>query len=103
MAYQPTAYTSRQLELNWININIHLHDQICSCNKPIDHLINTIASTGGITTLTKETKNKIQKCLGETSTETTEETTGHLDAVDILDEGDLDALFEGDLTEDDDG
>lgn len=81
----PALYKNKALETQWLN-NIHsTHDLFCGCDDTIRHLIS-ILSTGGK-----------QLCLPSTSTEDATTQTGGEDVEDILDEGDLDALFAEDF------
>lgn len=85
--FTPTFSTKRELETKWININIHFHDTICSCEFPLDHL--------------KDILNRDQ-CRHFKDAATTTETGGHQeDAGLTIDEGDLENLFseENDVTE----
>lgn len=84
---QPTKYTKKQLENNWINSTIHGHDLFCGCDDPLKHLQYL---------LKKET------CPLTTDAATSTETGGIKEKEEnTFDEGDLELLFatENDVTE----
>lgn len=81
----PPLYSERALELQWKNTIFNSHDLFCGCNDTTRHLISILA-----------TENK-QLCLPSTSTEDATTQTGGDEIEDILDEGDLDALFAEDF------
>lgn len=77
---KPSLYSGNSLENQYVNAVYTVHDVLCGCLKPIDHLNDII---------------KRQECRhfkeGDTATTTTgEETTG---THDVLENGDLDLLF----------
>ncbi len=72
--------------LDMINAYVHIHDLKCNCNTPLQHIINQLI----------EKEPELTKCL---TTPTTEDGRG--DAVDTIEDGDLDRLFEEDFGEDD--
>lgn len=85
--FTPTFSTKRQLETKWINLNIHLHDLICDCQTPLEHL--------------KDILNRDQ-CRHTKDAATGTETGGMPeDDGPTIDEGDLENLFseENDVTE----
>lgn len=77
--YKPPLYNERGQQNNWINIIYQSHDQICGCNKVIEHLNDIINN---------------QKCHHSTKENTTKEITGTTDSGETnFDEGDLEQLF----------
>ncbi len=80
---KPTLYNNRGLENQIRNLCYGAHDLACGCNTPGDHLLHILQPCHGITT-TKE-----------------DPITALTDAVDGLEDGDLDRLFSEDFTEDD--
>lgn len=76
---KPPYYNGRSAEQQWIGIVHSTHDQICSCNDPIDHLNYLINQ---------------QKCHHSTKEITTTATTGTTNADEMpFDAKDLEALF----------
>lgn len=94
--YQPQKYNKKQLQLQWINGLVHLHDLTCSCDGPLEHTVLEIFNQEKNLRFTKEEKNKIQQCLSTTG----EENITHED--DVLGEGDLEELFSTDFGEEKD-
>ncbi len=78
-------YSEKALETQWMNTIFNTHDLICGCNDTIRHLVAILSTQGK------------QLCLPSTSTEDATTQTGGEDPEDILDEGDLDALFAEDF------
>lgn len=64
---QPTKYSKKQQELNWINSTFHFHDSFCGCNDPIKHLLIVLNRNGKAPKPEEEFENI--KCLitGETT------------------------------------
>lgn len=92
--YKPPFYKPRALELQWMNNTVQGHDMICSCDNPWEHLATILTKTSN------------QKCLGPPGCDT--DTADHgtqtdTEEKDILEQGDLDKLFEEDFTEEDSG
>lgn len=84
---KPSLYNGKSAERQWINIIWSTHDQICSCDKVIEHL-NSIVSNETCHHFTKET--------------TTTATTGTTEKDETgFAEGDLELLFAE--NQDDDG
>lgn len=98
---QYTSLTPRQQEIKWLNIVHETHDQFCSCNSTLEHLLSCINQQNNPTKLQKKDIKK-QLCLltGET-TEQDGDPAG--DAVDALDFGDLEELFSENIGEPEDG
>lgn len=96
MNFQPPNFTKKQLELQLTNGMVHLHDLTCRCDTPLQHIIDIIATREPTLQLQGETKKKVEKWLTTTDRGTTETTTA---ADDILNAGDLDALFAADFDE----
>lgn len=85
---------NKALQLQLINSFISSHDIACSCSNPGFHTLLITATKIG-KELTKEEKNQIIQCLGDTTTTPEEEEEPDL--------GDLDALFAENGGEDDEG
>lgn len=81
-----TNFGPRALEIQWLNCIVTTHGMICGCEDPWNHLKNTF-------------KNHKIRCLfiGETDTTDAAVNTGEEDAVDLLQPGELDALFAEDM------
>lgn len=96
MNFEATNYTKKELQLQLTNGIVHLHDLTCRCDTPLQHIIDIIATREPTLQFQPETKKKIEKWLTTTDHGTTETTTA---ADDILEDGDLDALFAADFDE----
>ena len=96
--FQQPNYSTKQKENVIINGFIHQHDCFCTCNEPAFHCASILLKKLG-PELSTQNKKQLQQCLG-TTTDTTAAEGGD---VDNLDFGDLDKLFEEDVTEDNDG
>lgn len=83
----PCLYTGKAIENQWVNGIYSSHDLFCGCNSPIKHLAAIL-----------QTK---QLCLPSPTTAEGTTQTGQEDAVDTLEPGDLDKLFEESFDEDD--
>lgn len=77
-------YNNKGLENQLKNLGFQAHDLICGCDKPAKHL---------------EYLFNTKKC--DPTTATKDPATTNTDAVDIIDSGDLEKLFEQDVFEDD--
>lgn len=97
MKIETPGYTIREQRLQWTNTIVQLHDMLCKCNKPLEHTIDNILSQEPNLRLEETTKLKIQKCL------TTTTDGDRVGDADILEDGDLDALFATDFTEEETG
>nr|UHS18384.1 MAG: hypothetical protein [Betatorquevirus sp.] len=86
---KPSLYKGRSLEHKWVSSIYESHDLICSCEDPIEHLSKIL-----------NLQIKKPLCLPSTAGEEDHTHTVGEDAVDQLLEGELDKLFEDDLTED---
>jgi len=87
----PTVYSKNGLENQWVNLIWNSHDLYCGCNNAFKHLADILRKRGD------------QLCLPSTSTASTADAgiqTGEPDG-DVIEEGDLDKLFEEDFNEDD--
>lgn len=82
----PCLYSGKSLENQWVNCIFNSHDLICGCNDTIKHLASIL-----------QTK---QLCLPSTSTAEDGTQTGPTEEDDVLQEGDLDKLFEEDFDDD---
>lgn len=85
----PSIYSNKGLENNWINLTWNAHDMICGCNNCWKHLADILKRQGNQ-----------QLCLPSTSTEDAGVQTGDGDGEDVLEPGDLDALFADDFGDD---
>lgn len=88
-------FTTKKEQLQFTNCVVSVHDLACNCPNPLYHathiLLKQLAPD-----LHQEEKNQLKQCLGEDA--------GTSAAGDIdLDAGDLEKLFEQDITEDDTG
>lgn len=88
-------FNNKKQQLQYINLCIGAHDLVCDCQEPGFHSLKLLANQIG-RELQPEQKKEIQKCLGITTGE------DHTD-IDNIDIGDLEKLFEEDITEDDSG
>lgn len=93
--YKPTKDNHRQKKIKWLNAVTHIHDIYCDCDEPLTHTIAEIIAQEPDIKFNIQEKDILKKCLGDT-------TTGEKD-LDVIGDGDLDALFTGDIGEDDDG
>lgn len=98
----PVKYSTRQLQTQLTNAQIHIHDLACGCGDPLKHLLQLLTTEKIETTLKQDTIKQI-KCLldGDHGDTDGDHKTGDT-AVDELFEGELDQLF-GQPFEDDDG
>lgn len=87
-------FNTRKNQLKFINLCISAHDFGCDCDKPGFHTLK-ILTQQIYKELEEKDKQEIKKCLGETTT-----ADGDGDALDALDDVDLDALFGEDTTDD---
>ena len=94
MNFVPKNDSPRRKTLDFTNAVASLHDLTCDCNKPLEHAIDLLVTQEPGLKLNKETSEKIKKCL------TTEAIPGAVDAIDGLEDGDLEDLFAEDITED---
>lgn len=94
MQIQPPVRTFKQIQNDWKNLLVHIHDNLCKCDKPLEHTIDTCTSIPEELRLNKSTKQKLEKCLTST------EDDGPADVLDGFGDGELDALFAQDTEED---
>lgn len=94
MQIQPPIRTFKQTISDWKNLIVHVHDNICQCNKPLEHTIDTCTNNPTELRLNKSTKQQLQQCLS------TREEDGPGDVIDGFEDGELDALFAQDTEED---
>lgn len=94
MNIHPPKWTPKQQKDNWINLLVHVHDLQCHCNNPLEHTLHIIFEKEKNLRLEESTKNLIKPWL--TTTAAGEDAHGD----DILEDGDLAALFDEDFTED---
>lgn len=99
MQIEKPGYTKRELQLQWTNNIVQLHDLLCKCNKPLEHTIDNILHQEPNLRLEQSTKNLIEKCL----TSGAADSITHEEDADIIGDGDLEKLFAEDFTEDDTG
>lgn len=108
MAYpwMPTIYNVSGRTNSWISGIVQHHDTFCGCDQPFFHLYYKLKKDNGYPHCSPQELNKIEKCLGVSTTAIATEDIGTDPTPDdgpeeLLKEGDLDALFEGELTEED--
>lgn len=77
---KPSLYSGHSLENQYVNAVYTVHDVLCGCLKPIEHLNDII----------KRQECRPIKDAATATTTTGEETTG---TPDVLENGDLDLLF----------
>lgn len=103
--YKKTGYTPFQQETQWLNLCMGAHDQICFCDKPWMHLLQSTIQRGNFFDLDQKQVRLIQRCLttmsGEkdTSKDHTPENTGKEDKENEdfdFDIGELERLFNED-------
>lgn len=97
MNFQTPGLKKKELQLQWVNGIVHMHDMICKCNDPLEHAVDAIFDQEKHLRLTQSTQEKIKRCL----TGGAEDTQGGADA--NIEEGDLTALFAEPFTEEDTG
>lgn len=89
-------YSPKQQQFNWINLIHGTHDQFCGCDDVTTHLLQALAVNNKNITSTD-----IKQIKWHLTGEQDGEEGKDGDAVDTLDIGDLDRLFDGeDVTED---
>lgn len=98
--YHPVNYNERKIQLQLTNLNVGIHDLICSCQQPAFHtskiLLKQLSGE-----LTKQQKSELKRCLG-TEEDTPQDGGDH--AIVALDFGDdLEKIFQDSATEDNDG
>lgn len=77
---KPTIYNKNSINHAWMGVIVGSHDLFCGCPTPVDHLKAIL---------------KKQECPHSTEKDTTVETTGITQKEDdIIDEGDLQRLFD---------
>lgn len=91
----PTKPTLRQQKLQWMNMIAHIHDQKCDCNNPMEHTCMLIFEEEPNLKFNAPEKDLIKKCI---TGETTIVENGDQEP-DGIGEGELDALFKEDFTE----
>lgn len=87
--FVPPNYTKRQLNLQMVNGYVSIHDLICHCKKPLQHIIKQI-----------EDQEPTIKKWHATTTEETGDQDGEKDT-EPFGEGELEALFAEDDAGDD--
>ncbi len=102
----PSIYNVSGRTNSWINGIVQHHDTFCGCDKPFFHLFFHLKKNNGYPQCSPQEYNKILKCLGGTTpdTDTVAISTDHTkeDGPEKeLDQGDLDALFDEEFTEED--
>lgn len=95
MFLTPTS-TTKAKQLQLINGIVTQHDYLCCCDKPAFHTLRILTEQLA-PELTPIEKHQIQQCLSTTAA------AGPTGGEEDLGLGDLEKLFEGDLTEDDTG
>lgn len=94
MQVTPVIRTFKQIQSDWKNLIVHIHDNICSCDDPIEHTIHNLTTNPKELRLKESTKKQLQQCLTTTEDHTEE------DVIDGFGDGELDALFAQDTEED---
>lgn len=94
MNYVPTSTSIRRKNLDFTNGVATLHALICDCEKPLEHAVYIIVDQEPGLKFNKKTSDKIKKCL------TSEDGPTAADAIDGLEDGELENLFAEDITED---
>ncbi len=92
--FKPTFYNNKTKQLHWLNNTVLTHDLICFCPTPTKHFLLALAERQETIEVTKEEKEKINKCLI-----TTDGDTAPGDTEDGLAEVGLEALFAEDFPE----
>ena len=105
MEFCSSIYTDKQLKNQLTNTFIGNHDLVCGCNKPAIHCFNLILENQLCRDLKPETIKKIKCLLTEDGglDRETKLTVADQDDGPGFEEGDLEALFNEDFTEEDTG
>ncbi|AXQ65918.1 MAG: hypothetical protein [Anelloviridae sp.] len=94
MNYIPTSSSTRRKNLDFTNAVASLHGLVCDCTQPLEHSIDIIVNQEPNLKFNNKTSEKLKKCL------TTDDGPTAADAIDGLNEGELENLFAEDITED---
>lgn len=94
MQVMPIVRSFKQLQLDWKNLLVHVHDNLCACDSPIEHTIHNLTENPKELRLSTATKKQLQQCL------TTTDAHIKKDVIDGFADGELDALFAQDTEED---
>ncbi len=90
--YKPLTISYKHKNLQWINLQVAVHDQHCQCDEPLKHIIIGILEQEPTIKFTEDESKIIEKCL------TTGGPTDHTgDDGDVLGDGELERLFEEDV------
>lgn len=98
MNYQkPIKYSTKQQNVNHINLLVSLHDLKCGCDKPLQHLVFDILNQEP--SLKEDTKftSELQQWLTTTKPGNIQE-----EDTDVIGSGDLEKLFEEPFGEEED-
>lgn len=96
--WKPTPFGPKGREQQWINTCMNAHDTFCGCDNPGDHLLLAVAQRSGYLGIKENTLTKCHHIIaGDTTDE--KDPIGE-DAIDGLEPGELEKLFNQD-TEDD--
>nr|UHS18371.1 MAG: hypothetical protein [Betatorquevirus sp.] len=85
--YKPLNIGIKHRNLQWMNLQVGLHDMHCHCDNPLKHIILHIIEQEPDIKFNSEESKLIQKCL----------TTEDEDDGDVIGPGDLDTLFAEDV------
>lgn len=94
--YKPVPTSLKHRNLQWINLNVAVHDQHCHCEEPLKHIIFGILEQEPTLKFTPEESKEIQKCL------TTSDLGDAAGTEDGFGDGDLERLFADDVFGEDD-
>lgn len=98
MNYQkPIKYSTKQQNVNHINLLVGLHDLKCGCEQPLQHIIFDILQQEPSLKQDKKFTSELQKWLT-----TTEPGDNQEEDTDVIGNGDLEKLFEEPFGEEDD-
>lgn len=61
--YKPSEYTPWQNTTQWLNNTVQTHDMFCWCDKPWQHLLQSLLQRGSNFNLSDKEKRILQKCL----------------------------------------
>ena len=91
----PPKYNSKQLQLQYVNTLVNIHDLNCGCDSPLECTVLTIYNQEKDLKFTKQEKQQLRKWLTTTEENTTQEE-------DAIGDGDLERLFADDFGEEKD-
>lgn len=62
--YIPSKYTTKQKNLQQINLHVAIHDLNCGCDNPLKHIIYQILEQEPSVNFTEEELQQLKKCHG---------------------------------------